>query len=84
MRYKTLSGKEIVNINNGSRLGILGQTDIELDEKTGQIKAFIIPNYGWLGMKKEGENLKIHWKDIQKIGEDMIMINQTPPNKPQI
>lgn len=81
MRYKTLSGKEIVDIYSGSRLGVLGQTDIELDEKTGQISAFIIPNYSWLGMKKEGENLRINWSDIQKIGEDMIMVNRLPPTK---
>lgn len=75
MRYKDLSGKEIVDVNNGSRLGILGQTDLELNEKTGQIESFIIPNYKWFGMKKEGEEIRIDWKDIKKVGEDMIIID---------
>ncbi|MRH42311.1 YlmC/YmxH family sporulation protein [Aquibacillus halophilus] len=74
MRYKDLSGKEIVNAKTGSRLGVLGQTDLELDEKTGQINSFIIPNYSWFGMKREGENIRINWTDIKKIGEDMIII----------
>ncbi|MFB1049524.1 YlmC/YmxH family sporulation protein [Paraliobacillus sp. JSM ZJ581] len=81
MRYRDLSSKEIVDIQTGTRLGILGQTDIELDEKTGEIVAFIIPNYSWFGMKKEDENLRILWSDIEKIGEDMIMIRQTPISK---
>lgn len=74
MRYKEMSGKEIVNINNGTRLGILGQTDLEIDIDTGDIQSFIIPNYKWFGLVKEGEELRINWKDIRKIGEDMIMI----------
>lgn len=74
MRYKEISGKEIVSINHGSRLGILGQTDLEIDIHTGKIKAFIIPNYKWFGLKKEGEETKIDWENIKKIGEDMILI----------
>lgn len=74
MRYKDISGKEIVDIVEGVRLGVLGQTDIEIQVNTGQINAFIIPNYKWLGLKKEGVVSKIPWHSIKKIGEDMIMI----------
>ncbi|MFD1850333.1 YlmC/YmxH family sporulation protein [Oceanobacillus bengalensis] len=74
MRFGEISGKEIVSLNEGVRLGILGQTDLEIDEKTGQIHAFIIPNYKWFGLKKEGAETKIRWSSIKKIGEDMIMV----------
>lgn len=74
MRYKEISGKEIVNVVHGSRLGILGQTDLEINDQTGQIEAFIIPNYKWFGLMKEGEETKIRWRSIKKIGEDMIIV----------
>lgn len=74
MRYSEISGKEIVNVSQGMRLGVLGQTDLEIDPSTGRIKAFIVPSYKWFGLKKEGEEVKIHWDDIKKIGEDMIMV----------
>jgi YlmC/YmxH family sporulation protein len=74
VRYKEMSGKEIVNVVHGSRLGILGQTDLEINERTGQIEAFIIPNYKWFGLVKEGEETKIRWRSIKKIGEDMIIV----------
>jgi YlmC/YmxH family sporulation protein len=74
MRFKDISSKEIVNINEGERLGILGQTDLEINETTGQIEAFIIPTYKWFGLKKEGEMTKIRWSEVKKIGEDMIMV----------
>ncbi|WP_026570317.1 MULTISPECIES: YlmC/YmxH family sporulation protein [Sediminibacillus] len=75
MRYKDLSGKEIVDVSSGTRLGVLGHTDLEFNEETGQIESFILPNYKWFGMKKEGENVRINWRDIKKIGEDMIIID---------
>lgn len=74
IRYKEISGKEIVNISNGTRLGVLGQTDLEIDIQTGQIRSFVIPNYKWFGIKKEDSEIKIHWNSIRKIGSDMIMI----------
>lgn len=77
MRYKDISGKEIVNITQGSKLGILGQTDLEIDATTGQIKAFIIPDYKWFGFKKNNGETKIPWDAIKKIGEDMIMIEDS-------
>lgn len=74
MRFRDMSDKEIINVNEGTRLGILGQTDLEINDKTGQIESFIIPNYKWFGLVKEGEETKIRWSSIKKIGDDMIMI----------
>ena len=44
MRLSELSGKEIVEINRAERLGILGQTDLEINESNGQIESLIIPH----------------------------------------
>lgn len=74
MRYKEISGKEIVNIKDGSRLGILGQTDLKINSKTGKIEALLIPNYKWFGFKKEDNQTVISWKKIKKIGKDLILI----------
>lgn len=75
MRFKELSGKEIVDIKKGARLGLLGQTDLEIDIKSGKIHSFVLPNYKWFGMKKEGNQARIGWDEIKKIGEDMIIID---------
>lgn len=76
VRYREISGKEIVNITHGTRLGVLGQTDLEIDKRTGQIQAIIIPNYKWFGLKREEATMKIPWSSIKKIGEHMIMIEE--------
>jgi len=76
MRFKDMSSKEIVSLDEGSRLGILGQTDLEIDADTGHIKSLIIPSFRWFGLKKESEEIKISWSSIEKIGTDMIMIRE--------
>ncbi len=74
MRYKDISGKEIISINTGERLGVLGQTDLQINTETGKIESFIISSYKWFGLKKEETESVITWDMIKKIGEDIILI----------
>lgn len=74
MRFREISGKEIIDVKQGIKLGVLGQTDLEIDEQNGQIEAFIIPSYKWFGLKKEDDESLIRWRNIKVIGEDMIVV----------
>lgn len=76
LRYKEISGKEIVDVTHGTRLGVLGQIDIEINRKTGKIESLIIPSYKWFGLMKNEAETKIHWESIVKIGEHMILVEQ--------
>lgn len=80
MRLSELSGKEIVDVKKAERLGVLGQTDLEINELTGQITALLIPSGKWMGFRKNGKEVRVPWKYIQKIGSDMIIIDM-PPNE---
>ncbi|OZM58622.1 YlmC/YmxH family sporulation protein [Lottiidibacillus patelloidae] len=77
MRLSQLGGKEIIDLKNGERLGVLGETDLEIDDRTGHIKALLIPVPRVFGFKKDKEEVKIYWKHIKKIGTDMIIIDDT-------
>src|SRR5699024_5657473 len=74
MRYQDISGKEIIDINTGSRLGMLGQTDLQITEHTGPIDAIIIPDYIWFGFKTEDTKISITWEMLSKIGKDIILV----------
>ncbi|MFJ9385070.1 YlmC/YmxH family sporulation protein [Peribacillus sp. NPDC101481] len=74
MRLSELSGKEIVDVNRAERLGILGQTDLEIDE-TGQITSLIIPSVKWFGFLRNGSEIRVPWEHIKKIGADMVIID---------
>jgi YlmC/YmxH family sporulation protein len=75
MRLSELSGKEIVDVNKAERLGILGQTDLEINEKNGQIEAMLIPTLKWFGIKKQGSDIRVEWEQIKKIGDEMTIID---------
>lgn len=74
MRLSELGGKEIVDINRAERLGVLGQTDLEFNEN-GQITALIIPSVKWFGLMKKGNELRVPWTQIKKVGADMLIID---------
>lgn len=74
MRLSELSGKEIVDAKRAERLGVLGQTDLEISE-SGQIMALIIPSVKWFGFRKNGDEIRVPWRHIKKIGTDMIIID---------
>ncbi|QGH34584.1 YlmC/YmxH family sporulation protein [Gracilibacillus salitolerans] len=74
MRFNDLSSKELIDLTTGSRLGVLGQTDLEIDEKTGQIISFTIPQYSMFGLRKSESYSRIDWNQIKKVGDDMIIV----------
>lgn len=75
MRLSELSGKEIVDVKKAERLGVLGQTDLEINETNGQIQALLIPSLKWFGFKRHGGEVRVPWQHIKKIGNDMIIID---------
>ncbi|WP_280768929.1 YlmC/YmxH family sporulation protein [Salipaludibacillus daqingensis] len=74
MRLSDISQKEIIDYHKGERLGVLGQTDLIIDDKTGQINAFVIPTLKWFGLGKREKEVTVYWSQIKKIGADMIII----------
>lgn len=76
MRLMELGDKEIVNLNNGERLGLVADSDIVIDKETGEIISLLVPNkkfsMKFLGLDKDG--MEIPWSAIRKIGYDMIII----------
>ncbi|PYZ93095.1 YlmC/YmxH family sporulation protein [Salipaludibacillus keqinensis] len=74
MRLSEISQKEIIDYHKGERLGVLGQTDLMIDEKSGQIEAFVIPTLKWFGLGKREKEVTVYWNQIKKIGADMIII----------
>lgn len=75
MRLSTIGGKEIVNLCDGSRLGIIAESDLLIDERTGKIHALLIPeSRGFFSIFSSNALTEIPWNAIRKIGNDMIII----------
>ena len=73
-RFLEMKQKEVININDGCRLGYV--CDIEIDDKTSKIEAIIVPGPGrMLGVFGHDQEYKIEWCDIKQIGEDLIIVD---------
>ena len=74
-RFRDFRRKEVININDGTRLGFVADADIRIPE--GQVIAIIV--YGparFFGLFGRGEEYYIPWDCIQRIGGDIILIDK--------
>lgn len=81
MRLSKLGGKEIVNLNDGGRLGIISNSDLIIDMKSGKIVSFLIPERNQFKLFGDKDEIKIPWESIKKIGEDMMIIEFNKKHK---
>ena len=72
--FSDLKCKEVINVSDGGRLGCV--TDLEMDLCTGSILAIVVPGErSVLGLIKPRDGLVIPFCRIQKIGEDVILVD---------
>jgi YlmC/YmxH family sporulation protein len=73
-RVGDLQKKEVININDGKRLGFL--YDIEIDLQSGKIGSIIVPGNGRLfGIFGREEDYIINFTQIKKVGNDIILVD---------
>ncbi len=73
MRLSDLKDRDIVNVQDGSRLGIVADADFLLDGQ-GQIKAMLLPRSNLFKLKR-GEEMIVPWDKIKKIGDDILFVD---------
>ncbi|KIL44806.1 YlmC/YmxH family sporulation protein [Jeotgalibacillus soli] len=73
MRISELQQKDVVSVTDGRKLGPIA--DIDVNIKTGMIESIIIQGSGnWKGWFNRGGEIVIPWKDLVKIGNDVILV----------
>ncbi len=81
MRLYELTGKEMVNIYDGMRMGTVGESDMLIDTETGQIVSIILPNRGnLLTFWADRQKLVIPWEAVKKIGREVIVVDLDATN----
>lgn len=74
MKLSDLQSKYIVNVRDGKHIGSI--IDVRIDEKNGGIISLIIePNKSFFSFSKGKIDTEIRWNSIEKIGEDVILVN---------
>jgi YlmC/YmxH family sporulation protein len=72
---RELRCKEVINIHDGCRLGYADDVELRLPE--GQACALVVYGRGrWFGLFGRGEEYYIPWECIQRIGDDIILVDK--------
>ncbi len=71
MSYCELKRREVINGSDGRRMGHI--VDLVFSVCDGQIKGIILP-YGKRGVFGKSQDLFVPWQCVQKIGEDVILV----------
>lgn len=73
MKISDFQTKDVINIVDGKRLGQV--SDLELDLRRGVIEAIVVPGYTrFMGLFGGGTDLIIPWRNIVKIGSDVVLV----------
>ena len=73
MRLSDLQNKDVVNVLDGKKIGNI--IDISID-KEGVTTGIIVEKHKFLvSMFTNNNEIEIKWKQIEKIGEDVILVN---------
>lgn len=83
VRIEELCRKDVINIQDGTRLGFA--EDVEIDVCDGKVCSLVI--YGrakFFGLFGREQDIVVPWGDIQKIGEDTILVTYEAPFEPPV
>jgi sporulation protein, YlmC/YmxH family len=85
-----LGGKEIINLYDGAKLGLIGDADLAISAK-GEIEAIILTSRSgfsgfFIGMgerNRDNDLMYIPWQAVKKVGSEVIIVdlhNRTEKN----
>ncbi|MGU3469920.1 YlmC/YmxH family sporulation protein [Paenibacillus sp. D51F] len=73
MKISEFQTKDVINIVDGKKLGQI--SDMEIDLRQGRIDSIVVPNFTrFFGMFGSGADLIIPWRNIVKIGADVVLV----------
>lgn len=73
VKISDLRMREVINVMNGKRLGLI--KDIEIDLEAGRIKSVVLPGNGkMLGLFGKNDDVVVPWQKIKKLGMDVILV----------
>ena len=72
MRLSELQHKDVVNITDGKKIGNI--IDVSIDSN-GKTVGLIVEKYKFLISMFTNKEVEIKWSQIEKLGEDVILVN---------
>lgn len=71
MRLSDLQSKDIINMNDGKKVGSIIDVSITDD---GRMDNLIVESGGFFSKLSNRNEIEIKWSQVKKIGEDVILV----------
>ncbi|HHY92905.1 MAG TPA: YlmC/YmxH family sporulation protein [Firmicutes bacterium] len=76
MRLRDLEDKELINLQDGRRIGYFGDTDLVFNGETGEIVGLEVSLKGKLfQLFSEKRGTLVPWRAIKKIGKEVVIVD---------
>ena len=72
MRLSEIQNKDVINLNTGMKIGNI--IDIKLNSESGKIESLILERKKFSSIFNSNDEIEIYWTQINKIGEDVILV----------
>lgn len=72
MRLSEIQNKDVINLNSGMKVGNI--IDIKINSETGKIESLILEKKKFSSIFNGSDEIEIYWTQINKIGEDVILV----------
>lgn len=73
MRLSDLQDKDVINVVDGKKVGNI--IDVALENSTGKMESLIVEKSKFfISMFSNKDEIEIRWEQIEKIGEDVILV----------
>lgn len=73
MRSSELEGKEVIELSTGARLGVVKESELVINLKSGKVEGLILRQSSFGGLGKHEQT--IPWKQIRKISDELIIVD---------
>jgi YlmC/YmxH family sporulation protein len=82
MRLSDLTKKEVINLADGTCLGVIGECELTFDGTTGRVGALKLPSRSTiLSLFYAGNTSTVPWQAIRKIGDEVIIVDLSTANR---
>ncbi len=72
MRLSEIQNKDVINLNTGMKIGNI--IDIKINSESGKIESLILERKKFSSIFNSNDEIEIYWTQINKIGEDVILV----------
>ncbi|HEY8464989.1 MAG TPA: YlmC/YmxH family sporulation protein [Bacillota bacterium] len=79
MRSSELEGKEVIELSTGARLGVIKDSELLVNLKSGMVEGLILRQPGFAGFSRHEQT--IPWKKIRKISTELIIVDGYQPER---